>query len=52
MNYRDLWDKLLRFFFDTEQTNWGKNQIVNKMMELELEEEKRDNKKGESIDED
>ena len=41
MDYKKLWLALLLFFKETNQTNWGKNQIMEKMKEMELEEARK-----------
>ena len=41
MDYKKLWLQLLIFYKDTNQTNWGKNQIIEKMKELELAEARK-----------
>ena len=42
MNYKDLWIKAVEFFKNTSKTSWGKNELVAKMIELELEESRKD----------
>jgi len=42
MDYKKLWLKLLKFYEDTSQTNWGKKQIIEKMKEFELIEARED----------
>jgi hypothetical protein len=36
MNYKELWVQAITFFASTNKTGWGKNEIVAKLKEMEI----------------
>ena len=42
MDYKKLWIELIKSIEEASQTNFGKNQIINKMKELELDEARKE----------
>ena len=37
MSYKELWIQAITFFASTNKTGWGKNEIVTKLKEMEIE---------------